>query len=208
MTFSEEEEKLYDQRFDSLYVAGNDKEPVHSPHFSQSNIDKEVKPTKKSVVAPSVESESDLYFDKMSSLLSEAKAGHEIDPAGKSVVFSSDDDDQQNPAAKSFASFSDDEDPKNPAAKSVASSLDDDEQQNPAAKSVTSSLDDDDQHDPAGKSVASSSDDSGHPFGKKRQFSSRSSDNRCHEMKKRKIMPNKNLKKKLSRATFSFKHRE
>jgi hypothetical protein len=39
-TFSEEEDKLYEQGFDSLYMTGNDKkEPVQSPLFPQPNVD-------------------------------------------------------------------------------------------------------------------------------------------------------------------------
>jgi len=60
MTFSEEEDKLYVDGFDPLYMAENDKKPVLSPHFSQSDEDQEVKPTKKIVFGASDESENDL----------------------------------------------------------------------------------------------------------------------------------------------------
>jgi hypothetical protein len=60
MTFSEEEDKLYADGFDPLYMAENDKKPVLSPHFSKSDEDQEVKPTKKIVVGASDESKDDL----------------------------------------------------------------------------------------------------------------------------------------------------
>lgn len=140
---------------------------MQSPLFSQSNVDQKVKPTKKSVVDPSDESEGDLYFYKKSSLLSEGKAGHKIGPldlidpesdadheihlVDKSAASSSY---EQNPANKSAASYSDEEDP---ADKSAAFSGNDDDQHDPADKSAASSGNDDD--DPADKSAAFSRND-------------------------------------------------
>jgi hypothetical protein len=95
-TFSEEEDKLYEEGFDSLYMTGNDKkEPVQSPLFPQPNVDQKVKSTKKSVVDPSDESEDDLYFYKKSSLSSQGKAGHKIHPLD--LIDTESDADQKNP---------------------------------------------------------------------------------------------------------------
>ena len=120
------------------------------------------------------------------------------DAADKSDDYSANDDDQPDPADKIVASLAVDDDQPEPADKIVASLADDDDQPDPADKIVVSLADDDDQPDPADKIVVSESFkskvDSRHPSGKKRQFSSKSGDNRCHLVKKSKIMPKKTQK--------------
>jgi hypothetical protein len=109
-----------------------------------------------------------------------------------------DDDDQPDAADKSDDYSANDDDQPDPADKIVVSLAVDDDQPDPADKIVVSLADDDDQPDPADKIVVSESFkskvDSRHPSGKKRQFSSKSGDIRCHLVKKSKIMPKKKLK--------------
>jgi hypothetical protein len=58
------------RKTDTPFMTGkNKKEPVQSPLFSQSIVDKKVKPTKKNVVDPSDESEGDLRRTKLLPLL-------------------------------------------------------------------------------------------------------------------------------------------
>ena len=86
MTFSEEEDKLFVDGFDPLYIAENDKKPVLSPHFSKSNADEEVKPTKKIVVGASNESKDDLNDKEplQSPLFSQSDDHQKVNPTKRS----------------------------------------------------------------------------------------------------------------------------
>jgi hypothetical protein len=68
-------------------MAENDKKPVLSPHFSQSDEDQEVKPTKKIVFGASDESENDLNDKEplRSPLFSQSDDDQKVKPTKRSV---------------------------------------------------------------------------------------------------------------------------
>ena len=103
MTFSEEEDKLYADGFDPLYMAENDKKPVLSPHSSQSDED-QVKPNKEIVFGASDESENDLNDKEplRSPFFSQSDDDQKVKPTKRSVGPSDEPKDDLNFDNKSF----------------------------------------------------------------------------------------------------------